>query len=167
MKYIEDRSGRSRIALLGGMVLAMSCSEPASQADIVLAEEEAVFHQLCVCHEALSFASENACYTSFVARTPTEAECVRELFDRYEAEIEETVACQLDVIAAAQVCLGDVVDCDVSRTSTCLVDGLAARDACGPYVKPVRHGLDVCYGVIPDAEAETAYYQAWLVLGPG
>lgn len=141
--------------LVGAIGLFAACSDgnPTGEpgvtiAERILAAEEAVFHELCECHAALDFESDGACYRSFVARTEPEKGCILQLFEENSAAIERTVECQLRVVANARTCLEAVEACDREDTVACLFQGLAARDACGPYPDVVEHGLDVCYGLV-------------------
>jgi hypothetical protein len=84
-------------------------------------------------------------FTFFVARTDSQEDCVRELFEAYADELGDILPCQLDVIDTAMACLDDVVACDAPGVLDCSATGLAAAAACGEYPEPVRAGIDACY----------------------
>lgn len=163
-KIASDRP-RFRRLLLSVLVLATTgCGEPTasrappdsgiSLAARVLAGEVAVYTDLCACPAALGFADSATCFVYFVARSPSQADCVRGVFESDAAEVDSILECELDVIATARECLANVIACDTTGVLQCATAGQAANTACGAYPSVVQQGIDECYGVIRDAGSQ-------------
>jgi hypothetical protein len=118
-----------------------------STASRVLADEVAVYTDLCRCPSALGQPDPQTCFLHYVARTPPEAECVKAVFETHAAELDGILECEIQVVATTRACLAGVANCEPSPVVGCAASGLAANAACGAYPDAVQRGIDECYGV--------------------